>query len=188
MVAYIGLISERHIRSPFVIPYMVDYIVIVSHRNYGEARNHLLKSLEGKWNMQHVLVVLNGEMQSSIGVVDGVKCICIPNNIYEYTGFFIPHILNAHDDDAFLLLHDTCYAMNDFRKRAQDAFFQFREKKSNILWCSKTGQCNICVFDKVTSTHIYRAFGGIHALDKMEAYTWNTTAYGILEGTAIGIR
>ena len=46
---------------------------------------------------------------------------------------------------------------------------QFRSSNVNILWCSSTGQCNICMFDIVTSNFAFSKWGTLKTLDKMEA-------------------
>ena len=170
-----------------------DYIIIVTSQKYEEACDLLLATLNGKWPRDNIIVVTNGSPRDSVTIEKG-KGITVftQSNIFEYTAFLVPYWLREYgvwgsDDDAFLLLHATSKALGDFRNLATKAFQEFHAQRLNILWCSNTGQCNICIIDRPTSELTYSKLGSVHTMDKMVAISmeWNTHPDSIKKYTGL---
>lgn len=149
-----------------------DYLVVASHGRYGEARQRLLASL-ATWPRDRLVVVLNGEPADGVDRhPDGSHTVRFASNLYEYSAFFVPHALGAPPGAAFLLVHDTSVAGADFVPRARQAFARFREESCDVLWCSRTGQCNVCVFGGAAAARARELWGGLTTLDKRRAIRW----------------
>lgn len=149
-----------------------DFIVIVSHRKYDVPLRMLLESLDGKWPLEQIVVIMNDEHDSTTShdSQTGLTYVSTPSNVYEYTGFFVPALLDASKHDAFLLLHDTCLAQDKAGQKIREAFQAFRDAQANIMWCSASGQCNIAIFDRTTSDMVKEQWEGKsmtkqHAID-----------------------
>lgn len=146
-------------------------LVVVSHARYAEARQRLLDSL-GDWPRADVVLVLNGEPADGVTrEADGSRTVRFASNLYEYSAFFVPQTL-GEPDAAYLLLHDTSVAGADFGRRARAAFDRFRRERCDVLWCSSTGQCNLCVFGAAAAARARRLWGSLSALDKRQAIHW----------------
>lgn len=150
---------------------MSNYVVIVSHKSYSKAREALFESLKlSKWPLDKVIVVLNNEEHDEIAdTCDGYKVWRCMSNIFEYTGFLLPRAINARPDDAFLLLHDTCKAREEFAVRATAMFERFRQENVDIYWASADGQSNICVFNLRASEAAYAQWSSTLTMPKWEA-------------------
>ena len=141
---------------------MSHKIIIVSHEKYAEARERLLKEL--LWPRKNVIVVVNGSSENHQDVLeDGTTILKTTKNLYEYTAFLVPKILDACQEDAFLLLHDTCTLGPDFYWRAKASFENFC---GGITWMSKTGICNLCIFDRSVTEDATDLFDRLEVLDK----------------------
>lgn len=152
---------------------MTNFIVVASHVRYHEPRARFLASFA--W--PDVIVTLNGSDGDRVvvGGGDGVTHLHMLTNIYEYSAFYAPlHVGTAEDkdnednaeDDAYLLVHDTCLAGPDFAARAVEAFEEFRRAGVDILWCSPTGQCNIAVYNRRAALVARAMWGTRTRLDK----------------------
>ncbi len=168
-----------------------NYLAIASHRAYHTALDALLDSMhlsaDSSWpSPDDVVVLLSGEQQLGTPPADPPLPHLVPDltnvaargvtrvfgtytSIYEYGAFFLPLAMDANDDDAFILLHDTCHALPGFASRAADALRDFRSAGVDILWCTPTGQCNICVFNRRASQAAWQSWGSWNSLDKMHA-------------------
>lgn len=151
-----------------------NYIIISSHAKYGEPRSRLLVSLKD-WPLDRVIVVLNGEPVDEV-YYEKVCTVRMKTNIYEYSSFFVPDILQASQDAAFMLLQDTSVAGPDFVSRAHAAFRRYRETQCDILWCSSIGQCNVCVFGLQACLCARRLWDGMLTLDKGRAISMEHNA------------
>jgi hypothetical protein len=130
-------------------------IVIVSHAKYAEARERLLNQLQ--WPRSNVIVVMNASAENTTEQMeDGSRIVQVTQNLYEYSAFLVPKITGAAQQDAFLLLHDTCSLGPDFYWRVRAAFGNFR---GGITWLSKYGACNLCIFDRSVTDDAYELFG-----------------------------
>lgn len=151
---------------------MVDYIVVASHYKYSEARGRLLSSLWAQGvPRDRVVVVLNGsEADGTHSDPEGYTVVCFESNLFEYSAFLVPRALgSAGPEDAFLLLHDTSLACDGFGLKAAQAFGRFRTEGVDILWCSSTGQCNLCVFGRVACDMAWSLWESRRHLDKRHA-------------------
>ena len=154
----------------------MDYIVVASHCEYSEARDKLLGSLWGEGVLRdRVVVVLNGSESGGghgcAGVhPDGYHVVTFGTNLFEYSSFLVPGVLDgAADSDRFLLLHDTSLALPGFGAKAARAFARHRAEGVDILWCSATGQCNLCVFGPRVGEVARSLWGSRGTLDKRHA-------------------
>lgn len=153
-----------------------DYVVVVSHARYGEARARMVESLSD-WPRDRLVIVLNGEdADQTSRQADGSHVVRFASNLYEYTGFFVPRVLGAGPGSAFLLVHDTCTAGPDFAARAREAFSRFREEDLDVLWCSRGGQCNVCVFGEAVAERARQLWGQMTTVDKRRAIYWEHNA------------
>jgi hypothetical protein len=172
-----------------------NYIVVASHVAYRTARDALLESLQQcGWPADKIVVLLSGSADSgTLQAIDGqVRRMpsAVPEadaenevgygvrrvfrtaaNIYEYAAYFLPLAMGGQEEDAFLLLHDTCKALHPgFGPKVAAAFEDFRrEPATDILWCCPTGQCNLCIFNVKASEVAWRKWGAWMSLDKMQA-------------------
>lgn len=149
-----------------------NYIVITSMAKYEISRKYLLESLKNNIAPSDIIIVLSGEENDNIYTDNetAMTIITQKRNIYEYVAFLVPNILpNVSNNDTFLLLHDTCWAGPNFVSKHRDLCDKFRENNIDILWCSPTGQCNICIFNKKTSDIALQLYNDMYSLDKMEA-------------------
>lgn len=170
----------------------MDRIVITTIAGYEEALHAILASLRGHWPASQIVVVYGGcrndaEKESVVTQEpDGHIVVRVKQNLYEYIAFLVPQALRQHfssklqdevsaaaaqtfgdSADAFLLLHDTCRARPDFKACAERAFRQFRDNADDILWCSESGQCNICVFnERAARAVVASSFPSMMTLDK----------------------
>lgn len=155
----------------------MDYVVVASHGQYLEPRQKLVRELlDGGWPADRLVVVLNGEADEGVTTEpDGSLTVRFASNIYEYSAFFVPLALRAGGcladdaDAAFLLLHDTSSAGPRFCELARGAFARYRETGAEILWCSRTGQCNVCVFGAAAAERARQLWGDWTTLDKFRA-------------------
>lgn len=149
----------------------MDYVIVASHCRYSEARARLLDSLwEQGVPRDRVVVVLNGSGRDSVHAhEDGYRVAEFTTNLFEYSAFLVPGLLGAGPDDAFMLLHDTSLACAGFGHKAAQAFARFRLEGVDILWCSSTGQCNLCVFGARAGEAAREMWGGLRELDKRHA-------------------
>ena len=143
-----------------------NYVVVSTHAAYGEARAKLLDSLDAVgWPRCQTLFVLNDRADGG-GKIPGYETITFASNIYEYSCFMIP----TRPDGAYLLLHDTCIVGPGFVEKAEAAFRCFRDGDSvDILWCSTSGRCNLCVFGTKASQAAWALWGDMTTLDKVRA-------------------
>lgn len=153
-----------------------DYLVVASHGKYSEARQRLLASLAA-WPRDRLVVVLNGQPADGVDRhPDGSHTVRYASNLYEYSAFFVPRALDAPAGAAFLLVHDTSVAGPDFLPRARQAFATFREESCDVLWCSRTGQCNVCVFGAAAAARARELWGSLPTVDKRRAIRWEHEA------------
>jgi len=133
---------------------MAHNVIIVSHPDYAEARDSLLNQI--MWPRSNIIVVINDSREESVEKAkDGMTIIHWKRNLYEYAAFMVPKIMEADHNDRFLLLHDTCSIGPDFHWRAKAAFGNF---SGGITWISKTGTCNLCIFDRSVTEDAYDLF------------------------------
>lgn len=143
---------------------MTNYIVISSHVRYHEPRARLLASFE--W--PDIIVTLNGSNRDETISENGVTYIHMLTNIYEYSAFYAPlHV--GGQGDVYMLIHDTSIAGPNFAAKAAEAFAEFRRSGADILWCSSSGQCNICVFGRKVAQVARAMWGTRSRLDKGHA-------------------
>ena len=146
-----------------------DYIVIVTHKGYGEALDKLLATLK-EWPKEDIIIVANGDLKERIFKrEDGCLQVSTQKNLYEYTAFFVPEIIRASKSDAFMLLHDTSEAGHEFLQKTRNQFSEFRKHRCNILWLSSSGQCNVCIYDASAVAEAKRVFKDVLTIDKMLA-------------------
>ena len=145
-------------------------IIIVTHPNYTEALEKLKGDLAvAGWPSDKIYYVYNDIKDATQdGVVDGNN-LKLSSNIHEYSGYFLPNKINAGNEDMFLLLHDTCRLGPDFKSKVLAAFDEYKNSKTDLLWCSSNGQCNICIFGRVTSDKALKMWGDWQILDKAHA-------------------
>lgn len=125
----------------------MDRVVVASHIRYAEALQSALDSLAAQgFPASRTVVVLNGCDADEVTRDGDLTLVKSTSNIYEYSSFFAPRALGASVDDAFFLMHDTSRACAGFAESVQRAFDRFRRDALDILWCSSSGQCNLCVF------------------------------------------
>lgn len=160
---------------------MTNYVIIVSHHRYTKALNMVIESLDNvKWPKRATIILYNdcsdmipGNMPQRVVDSELTRQGFIEfktfANIYEYSGFFIPLAIDAADDDAFLLIHDTTLAFGNFTSLVEKVSNEWRSKKIDILWGSPNGQCNICIFAKNTSQKAWNMWSIWEKLDKMNA-------------------
>jgi hypothetical protein len=144
-----------------------NYIVITTHRSYTIALDALLETLAA-WPKERIIIVYSGEPSNTTEIRNRMTVVKITNNIYEYGGFFVPLLLDI-PDGTFLLLHDTCKAGPNFAKKAERYFEDFKESSTDVLWFSRTGQCNLCMFNHKVSTAAYGKWSAWSTLDKTKA-------------------
>ena len=60
-------------------------------------------------------------------------------NIYEYSSFLAPRLLNAPKDDVFLMIHDTCTIGPKFKEKFENLARKVMERKTDIHWLSLNG-------------------------------------------------
>lgn len=148
------------------------YIIITSMQNYENARDNLLESLSPQFPLSNIILVFSGEPTNIIKVDPdtNMKLISLKRNIYEYSAFLVPAMLDHFKDtDMFLLLHDTCFAGTSFAAKYDKMCDEFYNRDVDILWCSPHGQCNICIFNKKTSVCATKLWENMFTLDKMDA-------------------
>lgn len=155
-------------------------LVVCSHVAYDEARSRFLASV-ADWPRDRVVVVLNGcdlgpgaRGATDCGAVeaaeDGSRVVRFARNIYEYTAFLVPRALGADADERFVLVHDTAEAGPRFRELATAA--AARSRDLDVLWCSPTGQCNLCVFGRRASDVAHALWLDLQVLHKRTAIQW----------------
>jgi hypothetical protein len=160
---------------------MTTYVILVSHPRYTKALNMAIESLNNvKWPKSSTIIIYNDCPDMTCGdfprrVLDseltrqGFIEFKTFSNIYEYSGFFIPLAMGAQNDDAFLLLHDTCLAFGNFTSLVEKAANEWRSKNLDILWASPSGQCNLCIFGNNASRKGWDMWSKWTVLDKLDA-------------------
>lgn len=148
-----------------------DYIIVCPMRNYTVARDTLLGSIAGMIPKDRVIILYSGEPLDSVSFdpYTGYITVTMTRNIYEYGAFLVPQMLPNLIGNAFLLLHDTCVAHPNFGKKVSEMFTEFRRDNLDILWCSPSGQCNICIFNSRCSDVAMDIWRNHNTVDKMLA-------------------
>lgn len=145
-----------------------NYIVIASMRKYKVALEYLLNSLSP--HECNIIIVYSDEPCDGVQFDGTMTIVTLKRNIYEYGAFFVPNMIEGVDDtDTFLLLHDTCHAGPCFKHKFDALCEVFREYQLDVLWCSPSGQCNICIYNKKCSVKFSEIWKDTHVVDKMEA-------------------
>jgi hypothetical protein len=151
----------------------MHYIVIASHVSYTAALSSILGDLrEIGWPSTSIIVSLNGCPRDAIDVASAPKVVSWASNLYEYSSFMVPAVVDAKTccDDMFLMIHDTCRLAPDFSKKSALLFERFRRSDgTNVLWCSEGGICNLSIIDRKASDVCRTMFASMETLDKMQA-------------------
>ena len=120
------MVGEPHMEahfSGFVRCLLYEYkplssfkVCVSTHKDYtADTMPRLLRSLaRAKVSKDDIIVVVGGTGESKETVVDGVKTILIKEN---YDGLTALTALSQDYSGYWLLLHDTCEAMDDFKDR-----------------------------------------------------------------------
>lgn len=141
-------------------------------KHYDVARNTLLASLKNNRISYHIIILYSGENQDKVYIDhdNKITTVTMQRNLYEYGGFLVPLMLPyINEEDSFLLLHDTCIVHTGFPAKASELFYIFDTTKTDILWCSPRGQCNICIFNKKCSVVASSLWKDFNSFDKMLA-------------------
>jgi len=160
------------------------HICITTIKKYKIALDMLIESMPNEWKNKYILVYQDEDKNDFSVHEDGHIEVYITNNLSDYGNFVgINMLLEAkvvQQDSWFLFIHDTCkFIGNDCVNLTLDLMKKYTDSEIDILWLSKSGQCNICLIRKNAIEMGSRLYKEIKFMTKMETicYEWNHHHY-----------
>lgn len=165
---------QRHLESEFDNV----YIVVTTMRKYADALNSFVSTMPtGKTN--YIVVYQDEPADSWVKHQDGHYEVHLTSNIYEYAAWTGVHMLQqakaVRDDAWFLLLHDTCKLMSNFKTVLATTIARI-PTHVDIYWADNQGRSNFCLARRSGISYGGVVYGKIQTLTKGRAIgmEWNT--------------
>ena len=99
-----------------------------------------MERLTAEWPADQIIIVVNKCASDSIERKQGKPIyIKTTRNLFEYTSFMAPVLIEAGLDDCFLMLHDTCIARPGFASLVNGIMDIFQSSQSDIHWAAGRG-------------------------------------------------
>lgn len=127
--------------------------VINTIEHYNLALDILTQSLvDDGINREDIIYVYANSKELKITKrEDGIICVYVPRNLYEFTSFIGITVLmlnnvQIYQNYNYLFLHDTCKALRGFKEKSLNMNSLIVDKKFDICWVHKSGRHNLGMF------------------------------------------
>jgi hypothetical protein len=186
ILAFNSLVTTPNISESFTTTTEEDsvqpMIVIPTIAKYRVALDMLLASLRAAGIPSKSIILVYGmEAEESVQRhPEGYLRVNITRNLYEYNGFFGVTLINSiipyMEENVFLLLHDTVVAFGAFKERVASMLEEYRKRGDALLWLTKDGQFNICMFNMEVAKTVSARLHDQHTMEKWKAINMEVNA------------